>query len=505
MKTLLKIVGGLVGFIILLVVVVLIAINTDYVQNKALQYATKQLTEKLHMPVKADHISINFFTFTADLHGVEIELPKGKKNDTFVGIDKLKLRGEKVEIKGLRFKTENHLPRKNTNKPKRGWFDAGHLDVTADVKLRVNLITEDSISASIVQMNAIDSISGFNIRNLHLDATTDLQQIHFRNVEIQQENTIINIPGVDMWLPSKKKDIAMSYYTTAPLTAHVILQDISRLFTKALENFTMPLELSVMVEGDADTMLFRDIEVKNDDDRFHLNANGGIHNLRNKYLMDISFHVDDMVAKDSVKQQIINQFVVKKFMMPQLEKLGDIHYTGDFSVLRKREVFSGTISTAVGHLKLDDLTLNDSTKYVSGTVSTTDLHLGKVMDMKDIGVISAKATFDFDISKERTAEMRAQRGGNLPIGEVIAKVIEANYKDIKAKNVHVNIASDGAVAEGSLDINGKVADTSLNFSFEDTSNMQKMKVKPRMKIHFLDKLFSKKKNNDKKSDKKSKK
>lgn len=495
MKTLLKITGGLLIGIIILIVVALIAVNTDYVQNKALKYATHQLSEKLQMPVKADHISINILTFSAKLQGVEIELPKGKKNDTFVGIEELRLKGKRVDINGFRFRTDNHKPRKNTDKPKRGWFDAGHLDFLADMQLQVHQITKDSISASILHFNATDSVSGFFIKDLHLDATTDLHRIHIRNARIHHENTIINIPGLELWLPNKKKEVALSYYTTEPLTAHVVLQDISQLFTKALAQFTMPLKLSVMVEGDADTMQFRDIEVMNEDDRLHINANGGIENLRDKYLLNISFHVDDMLAKSGIKHEIIDQFDVKKFMMPQLSKLGDIYYKGDFSVLRKREVFSGKISTDVGQLNLTDLTLNDSTKYVSGRLSTPDLELGKVMDLKDLGKIAADASFEFDISKERTAKVRAEKGGKLPIGTVEARVQEASYNKIKVKNVNVDIISDGAIAEGNIMMSGKVADTSLSFTFDDTQDMHKMKIKPRMKIHIpkLNRIFTKKK------------
>lgn len=496
MKTIGKIILGLIAGVIFLVLAVLLTINTSFVQNKVLQYATGRLSEKLQMPLSADSISINFFKLKAQLFGVDVELPKGK-TATAVSINSLYLDiiGKDVDIQGLRFKTDNHKPRKNEGKPKRGWFDAGHLDILADIKLQVHHINKDSISASIVHLNATDSISGFFIKDMQLDATTNLQQIHFRNAHIQHKNTIVNIPGLEMWLPNKKKDIAMSYYTTEPLTAYVVLQDISQLFTRALSQFTMPLNLSVMVEGDADTMLFRDIKVVNKDERLHVYANGGIENLRDKYLLNISFHVDEMLAKSGIKHEIIDQFPVKQFMMTQLNKLGDIRYTGDFSILRKREVFSGVISTSKGHLELKNLTLNDSTKYVSGTVNTQDLELGQVIDMKDIGKIAAKATFEFDISKERTAEVRRTKGGKLPVGAVEAEVIEANYKKVKMKNINVTVYSDGAIAEGELEHNNRIADTAISFSFDDTKEMHKMKIKPHVKIH-LPKIFSKKKKKD---------
>lgn len=494
MKTLLKIIGGIAGGIILLAIVALIAVNTDYVQNKALEYATKRLSEKLQTPVKAEHISINIFTISATLQGVDIELPKGKNNDTFIGVEELSLKGKRVDINGLHFRTENHLPRKNTNKPKRGWFDAGHLDITANLRLKVNHLQKDSISVSIIEGNATDSISGFHINDLRMNVNTDLHRLHVTDAVIQQINTIIHIPSTEVVLPSKKKGISLEYHTTEPLTAHVILQDISRLFTPALSQFELPLQLSVMVRGDDDSMQFNDIVVNTEDNNLRIDATGGIEHLKSKYLLNISFHVDEMLAKSGIKHRIIEQFQVKKFMMPQLSKLGDIHYTGDFSVLRKREVFAGRITTSAGQLNLTNLTLNDSTKYVSGQVSTPDLRLGDVLDMKDIGKVAASAAFEFDISKERTAQVRREKGGKLPIGMVDAFVNEASYKKVKMKNIDVNIASDGAVAQGQLDIDGRFADTSVAFSFDDTKDMHKMKVKPRMKIHMPKiRLFSKKK------------
>ena len=78
MKTIGKIILGLVAGVILLVLAVVLAVNTDFVQNKVLQYATNRLSEKLQMPLKADSISINFFKLRAQLFGVDVELPKGK-------------------------------------------------------------------------------------------------------------------------------------------------------------------------------------------------------------------------------------------------------------------------------------------------------------------------------------------------------------------------------------------------------------------------------------------
>lgn len=488
MKTLLKITGGILTTIILLMIIAFIAINTDYVQNKALHYATEKLSERLKTDVKAERISINIFKLTLDLHGVSVVL-HGKKTDHFLSARAMHLRGYSIELDGLKIVTNNYKPRKNEGKPKRGWFDAGHLDITANLKLRINHWQKDSINASIFEGTAIDTLSGFHINDLHMQVASDFKHLYVQDAVIRQENTEIHIPEVEMQLPSKKKGIGLSYHTTKPLTARVILQDISRLFTPALAQFTLPLGLSVNVSGTDSTMVFDDIQIKTEDEKFQLAASGGIEHLKNKYLLNISFHVDKMTAKQGSAAQIIEQFPIKKYMMKQLDNLGNISYKGNFSILRKREVFSGLIGTGVGDISLQSLIINDSTKYISGTVGTNNLELGKALGMDDIGMIKANANFDFDISKERTAKMRQQLGGKLPMGSVNAKVDEAKYKILKVRNTTLDLSSDGAVAEGLLVISNKILDSKFSFTFTDTNEMHKMKVKPAMKV----KLFSKNK------------
>jgi hypothetical protein len=109
------------------------------------------------------------------------------------------------------------------------------------------------------------------------------------------------------------------------------------------------------------------------------------------------------------------------------------------------------------------------------------------MDMKNIGPVAATASFKIDISKPRTAIMRKRLGGKLPIGEVHAHVSRASYNFVRTRDLTVNIVSNGAVAEGNLDAPGKWMDLSCTFSFTNTNEMQKTKIKPKMKLHLFGK------------------
>jgi S-adenosylmethionine synthetase len=110
-------------------------------------------------------------------------------------------------------------------------------------------------------------------------------------------------------------------------------------------------------------MSFNDILVSTKDKKLTISAKGGITELKDKYKLDVSFHVNKMHARKGIVPHVINQFPVKKFMMKQVDNLGDIYYTGDFSILWKKEKFSGVLTTAVGKLNFN-LTLDENTKYL---------------------------------------------------------------------------------------------------------------------------------------------
>ena len=168
--------------------------------------------------------------------------------------------------------------------------------------------------------------------------------------------------------------------------------------------------------------------------------------------------------------------------MKQLHALGHFTYQGHFDVLWKKEQFAGVLNTVPGKLNVQ-LTLDELNKYVLGTVRTDSFELGKAMDMPDLGKITCKADFKFDISKPRTAQMRKVKGGKLPIGSVQADVAEGSYKKIKVHNLIAELESDGAVATGNITVKGKRVDVLCGFSFTNTNEMKKTKIKPGIRFH----------------------
>ena len=400
-----------------------------------------------------------------------------------------------ADIENLHMAIDNHKPRKNVGKPHRGFFDIGHLDVTANMQLKVNHYGKDTANITMTKCVAVDSLTGFNVKDLRFTAGINKEKAYLSNVIIQHENTILNFDKGELTLPSKKKGRKL-HYETSEISGKTLLKDIARPFAPVLANFSIPLELKVKLSGTDSTMQFRDIHVNTTDQKLKIDAYGGITHLKDKELLDIRFHVKEMTTPTKTAIDIINQFSVKKFMMKQLNNLGTIGYTGDIAILYKKEQFKGLLRTNVGKMNFN-VTLDEKTKYVLGNVQTSSIQLGKVLEMKDIGAVACSANFTFDMSKPRTAQIRKKKGGKLPVGKINATVSEASYKKIKVKNITTTINSDGAIAMGSLTQKNKNVDLLCDFSFTSTDSIHKMKIKPNVKVHDI-KLPWKKKDKDKK-------
>lgn len=474
-------------------------VNNVAVDDIAVQYNDS----RLHLGWLSYHHQ-NETTHTVEVRDVETawksKTKKGMTDNTvslhallFVAKDGRR----QMTIENLHYKSDNHLPRKNHNKPKRGAFDVGHLDVTLQAQAMVSYADTDSLVASI-KASAADATTGIDLKHIDMDVAANKRAARLSNVTIQQGRTTLKFDRADVTLPSKKANRGLSY-RTSPVSGYVVLQDIARPFAPVLNKFTIPLTLGVTLSGDDRTMTFSGVSVTSTDKQLRIKADGTARNLNDSHQLALHFNVGRMYAQGNVKERILSQLPVKKLMMKELRALGDISYKGQFDILWRKEAFRGRLHTRVGNLDFH-FAIDEANKYVSGTASSDALQVDKTFDLPDIGVAKCKADFKVDISKPRTARMRRQKGGKLPIGTADIQVEEVRYKKIPVRNIDISVNSDGAVAEGALKTNGHHIDLSCIFSFTSTDEMRKMKItKPKVKLHKLSDEDRQKKAEKKKS------
>ena len=102
--------------------------------------------------------------------------------------------------------------------------------------------------------------------------------------------------------------------------------------------------------------------------------------------------------------------------------------------------------------------------------------------MKHITDVGFNANFTFDYSKPRTARVRRLRGGKLPIGSVVVNDARASFRKIKFSDISATIKSDGVVADGHIAQTKKHTDIMCDFTFNNTDSINKMKIKPRLRL-----------------------
>jgi hypothetical protein len=475
-----------------------VAVDTTQVKKKPMIIDVKKLSlEDIKVSyndsLQARLGSLHYKKNRTEQHFAEIRdlstsfVKKTKKGpvDTRVVIGMLNAVGKgtkyQLTIDNLCYQTDNHQPRKNTGKPKRGAFDVGHFDVLAKLDIQVDTLGKDTLVAQVTSGVAEDRGSGLLVKELLLKVNANKRTARLSDVSIKLPNTSLSIASADIQLPSKKKQRPLAF--SAPqIKGRVVLKDIARTFAPVLKKFSLPLNLQTQMSGNDNELRFRNVSVSTTDKKLTIAASGRISNLKDKYGLRVHFDVNKLATEGVYAEHVINQFDVKKFMMKQLHALGHFTYQGHFDVLWKKEQFAGVLNTVPGKLNVQ-LTLDEQSKYVLGTVRTDSFELGKAMDMPDLGKIVCKADFKFDISKPRTAQMRKVKGGKLPIGSVQADVAEGRYKKIKVHNFIAELESDGAVATGNITVKGKRVDVLCGFSFTNTNEMKKTKIKPGIRFH----------------------
>ena len=386
-----------------------------------------------------------------------------------------------VHIDSLCYTTDNGRPRRNTGRPHHGAFDAGHLDLFATMKLTIELPGDSQpFHVTLTDCRAVDHGSGLQVDSLQLQANVGSDSLLLSDVTLRLPHTRLSFAKGRV---AYARHTPLSYDVPL-LTATTQLRDIATPFAPVLQNFTTPLQLQCAFSGGADTMCFDRVSVTTagQHPELQISAVGRITHLRAKEQLHVHFDVSKMSTRSGMPERIIGHFPVKKYMMKQLHALGNISYSGHFDVLYKKEAFAGQLGTEQGSVNFS-FDIDERDKYLSGTADTDSLELGRVMDMKQLGTIACRADFRFDISKPRTAKMRQQKGGKLPIGNIEAEVSEGHYKFVTVHNVAATIQSDGAVATGKVVDRGKHIDITCSFTFTDTDQMQKLKIKPGIKFH----------------------
>lgn len=415
-----------------------------------------------------------------------------------------------LKVTELRYKTDNGKPRRNKVNPRRGAFDAGHLDLVVNGDFKVLHLAPDSVSIVAEHVDLADKVAGFFVDPVTFSATTNMQTATVKNLHVVSHSTVVDIPSVRISLPVKGQQFR---FDGAHVSAKTILKDISVPFAPPLKNFTTPLTLTTLFSGEANKMWFNNVVVKTTDNSLCINAKGEINDFNKKLnggrKVHVLFHVTNMRSTDATKMKIIHHFIEeKKSLSGIMHAMGAIGYKGSLEVGHHYQTFRGTLSTELGSVTTD-FTMHSDTKWLEGKAHTENFHVGKLVKKEGLGTVALSAEFKFDISSKKSAAQLGRKHGPLPMGSATGHVEKIDYrvetkvlgikvgKDLTFKNVDCKLDCDGHKANGLIEMKHSHVDVSVDFSFTDTKfSKENLKYTPHIKIHDIN-PFKKKDKNDK--------
>ena len=370
-------------------------------------------------------------------------------------------------------------PRKNLGNPKRGAFDANHVDLLVNMQAGFRQTSDGGYAIDLRKMSVKDVASGLNIDDIHTKAVWSKGLLHVDDMQIQMPQSWI------LTEPFTLNVKEMRFAEPFDIYAHVVLQDIAQPFAPVLAHFSTPIDLQAVIGGNLHEIFVNDIVVHTSDDKMKMTAQGLLSGLtEKKEALNLSFHDIDLRAESETLLQLVMHFAktVRLKMVRQLKKVGDVHFQGDFDVLYKREEVSGRLGTEFGDVETD-FTLDGSTGFMTGHLDASDLHLGKFLNIKHLGAINGHIDFNFNTSTKAPRPATALPNGRLPQGYIEAILRDAKYGIIHAKKIEATINSDGSTATGSIMVPRKFADLIINFNYIQTDEQQHLKVRPKYKFH----------------------
>lgn len=389
---------------------------------------------------------------------------------------------KELVIENMRVKWDvTDKERKNHGNPKRGAFDANHVDVVLNLQAGMTQTADGGYAIDLRKMDLTDVASGLRIDDLHTRAVLNKGLLSIDGLHIRMPQSWVSMEPFALNLKT------MQIVKPFMVHAHVVLQDIAQPFAPLLGNFTTPLELSALIGGSIRDLHVDDIAVQTENGRMTLAGRGILGGLTSKKdSLNLGFRDLQLTTDNETLMQLVMHFAktVRLKMVRQMKKVGDVHFSGDLDVLYKRENVSGHLTTEYGDVETR-FSLDGNTHFMTGYIDAPALDLGKFLNVKRLGAINGHIDFNFNISSKTPRPATALPNGRLPQGSLFATILDARYGVLHAKRIEATANSDGSTATGSIRIPRIVSDLYVNFNYVQTDDEQRVRVRPKHKFHWF--------------------
>lgn len=483
-----------------------VLLRIPYVQQRASEVATSELSRYLGVPVRVGHIDVEWLNHVL-LKDLYLEDEEGRilfqANRLSAGFEWWPMLERKLVITNVRlfsfqFNLSKRTPqdplnlqflidafskkdttRKNPNidlqinsillrkgafrfdignAPETpGRFNPKHLSIQ-DLSATISLgaLRKDSIDASIKKMSFTEQ-SGLQLERLSLQVVGNPDSVCLHQVEVKLPATTVRIPEAQV-APiafdnlKSVRDSSQLLLEIAP--SRICLKDVAPL-VPAFRNFSDTLDLSADASGRVNDIALHHLTLKYSDKMLFV----GEMNLRNVlqpkegYVMG---KVNKMYVTNDGLTDLLSNFGEKPVQLPApLRRLGTLSFTGEISGAFDQLVASGKLGSAVGSLEAEvqldkQQQAGGVVSLIKGQLKTSALQLHELFPA---GNPYGQARLDLEVDARL-----AQRGAFT--GEVTAHVHEFDFKGYKYEEVRF----DGLLTPHSFSGDVSIDDPNISLS-----------------------------------------
>ncbi|MBS7564248.1 translocation/assembly module TamB domain-containing protein [Mucilaginibacter sp. Bleaf8] len=349
----------------------------------------------------------------------------------------------KVALNNFHFRYKNNLSRLAT--PRQVNFD--DIDVT---RLSLGLTQVDlknHLFKGHLQNLTLHEKSGFDVRNLTVNATIDTTQILLQNLLLQTPHSLVK----DYFrMRFKSFDDFSDFENRVRMdadikTSHLSSKDVAY-FTSSLDKSSFEFGLNGRARGLVNNIKARNLMVTTGQATY-LKGDFNLKGLPDweKTYLDLSF--EQLASNKKDLDNILSKLVGSKMILPAfLNKFGNINFTGKLTGYQNSFTTTGTFKTKLGRLD-PDLNLKFDAKNVpaySGMVTATNFDLASLMGDNTLG----RTTFKANV-KGRGDELK-----NLN-ADIQAQISYIAFKGYTYHNLTANGSFQNQVANGRVTINDR--------------------------------------------------
>lgn len=476
-------------------VVPTILVNIPYIQRSITNFATTELSNRLHVPVQIEHIDIEWFNrlvlegvslvdeegsslfeanhiaagfevlplfqgkfvfTTVRLFGFDISLkkktPHDKLNlqfiiDAFSSTDSLQkspnvdLRFNSILIRRGNFSyhvaSEHQTP---------GKFNPSHVNIhnlSANISLKA--FNKDSLNANIKKMSLTET-SGFSLEKLSMNIVGNHDSAFIDNFQIKLPQTNLNIDRATIALVGI--DSIPALINNAPIAlriapSQICLRDLTA-FVPAFANFRDTIELSAEATGYINNIDLKHLTLDYSN-KMLFSGKMEMRGITNPEETYVYGQIKEMFITSDGLSGMVNNFSENTIILPEpIHNLGTLHFTGEISGFFDNLVAFGRFSSDIGSINTDVIVGKNPEKnigtYIKGHVSTTGLMIDKLFPE---GNPYGNTRFNIQLDASRPVNGRFA-------GNIQAQIDEIEFK----KYIYNNILLSGNFKENAFD--GKI-------------------------------------------------